>query len=94
MYFNLNHIFSYLKNEVHLILVTCVKSFEMAIVKITRFIHNAFGFTASLPVNNFHCWIAEKYISQHLVIVNKDRNIAHSWMLHCLLPTHTKHNSA
>lgn len=26
----------------------------MAIVKITCFIHNAFCFTASLPVNNFH----------------------------------------
>lgn len=53
--------------EVNLILVTCVKSFEMAIVKITCFIHNAFCFTASLPVNNFYYRIVEKYISQCLL---------------------------
>lgn len=54
MHSNIKHIFICLKMEVNLISVICVKSFGMAIVKITCFIHIAFCFTALLPVNNFH----------------------------------------
>lgn len=95
--FQLQACFIYSKRKVNLILVICVKSFEIVIVKITCFIHNAFCLIDLLPVHNVHYCIVGKYTSQYLqtiqAFLNKDRNTAYSWMLYFLLPTHSKYNS-
>lgn len=75
MHSKVKHIFICYKMEVNLISAICVKSFGMAIVKITCFIHNAFCFTASLPVSNFHFSLVKStFQSVCSVAVNQGRD--------------------